>query len=228
MTPAPRRLLPAAPLAALAAAFLLPVGSAGAVPPPVTCGRLDLTDAAAVVANAQGTEDVFIGRVVRIDSGPTAGGGSTAPAATATATGTPTPGAGRTVRHEVLVEDALTGDLHPGEPVRVVFSAVGGKQTQPAPQRQPTSSSPPAPRPPCGPTAATATSRPAASPPPPSTPSATPLHRTTSRSRRSLSAPSGGSDGAPGLGRVVAPGAAVGLVGILGLVLLSRVGRRKP
>lgn len=226
MTPAPRRLLPAAPLAALAAAFLLPVGSAGAVPPPVTCGRLDLTDAAAVVANAQGTEDIFIGRVVRIDSGTTAGGGSTAPAATATATGTPTPGAGRTVRHEVLVEDALTGDLHPGEPVRVVFSAVGGKQTQLRLNASYVFFT----------TGTAATLRADGCD---GYVSARGLTATTVDALRDalapddepveakLSAPSGGSEDAPELGRVVAPGAAVGLVGILGLVLLSRVGRRR-
>ncbi len=37
-----------------------------------------------------------------------------------------------------------------------------------------------------------------------------------------------GSDGPPDLGRVVAPGAAVSLIGILGLALVSRVGRRRP
>ena len=36
-----------------------------------------------------------------------------------------------------------------------------------------------------------------------------------------------GSDGPPDLGRVVAPGAAVSLIGILGLLLVSRVGRNR-
>lgn len=221
MRPAPRRLLPAAPLAALAAAFLLPVGAAGAVPPPVTCGRLDLTDTAAVVANAKGTADVFIGRVVGIDSGTTTGDPGTAP----TASGTPTPG-GRAVRHEVVVEDALTGDLHPGEPVRVVFSVVGGKQTQLRLNASyvffTTGTTTTLRADGCdgytsarGLTATTVdTLRDAL------TPDTTPPEAT-------LSAPAGGSDGPPELGRVVAPGAAVGLVGILGLVLLSRVGRRR-
>lgn len=225
MRPAPRRLLPAAPLAALAAAVLVPVGAAGAAPPPATCGRLDLTDTAAVVANARGAEDVFIGRVVGIDSGTTAGDGATTPTAPAT-TATPTPGAGTAVRHEVLVEDALTGDLRPGQPVRVVFTVVGGKQTQlrlnasyvffangtTASLRADGCDGYTSAR---GLTAATVDDLREAL-----TPDRTPAEAT-------LSEPSGGSDGPPELGRVVAPGAAIGLVGILGLVLLSRVGRRR-
>ncbi|MEV5000166.1 hypothetical protein [Nocardioides sp. LML1-1-1.1] len=222
MRPAPRRLLPAAPLAALAAAFLLPVGAAGAAPPPVTCGRLDLTDTAAVVANAKGAADVFIGRVVGIDSGTTTGDPGSSP----TATGTPTPGAGRAVRHEVLVEDALTGDLHPGEPVRVVFSVVGGKQTQLRLNASYVFFT----------TGATATLRADGCDGYTSARGLTAVTVDTLRdaltpdttpAEAKLSAPAGGSDGPPELGRVVAPGAAVGLVGILGLVLLSRVGRRR-
>ncbi len=42
-----------------------------------------------------------------------------------------------------------------------------------------------------------------------------------------LTAPEGGSGEPPSLGRAVAPGAALGLIGILGLLLLSRVGTRR-
>lgn len=42
-----------------------------------------------------------------------------------------------------------------------------------------------------------------------------------------LSAPDGGTRSSPTLGRLAAPGAAVALIGVLGLLLLSRVGARR-
>ncbi len=235
MTSAPRRPLRAARLAAWAgpvlAAVLLPAGSVAAAPPPATCGALDLTDTAAVVANAEGTDDVFIGRVVSLDTGTTTGGASasatpSAPASTATGGSTPTPGTGRAVRHEVLVEDALTGDLRPGQPVRVVFSAVGGKQTQLRLNANYVFFT-------TG--AASALSADGCD----GYASARALDAATVDTLRDalapdesagdvvLSEPAGGSDGPPDLGRVIAPGGAVALVGVLGLVLLTRVGRRR-
>lgn len=43
-----------------------------------------------------------------------------------------------------------------------------------------------------------------------------------------LSEPAGGTDEPPALGRSVAPGVAISLVGVLGLLLFWRLGRRRP
>lgn len=218
MRPAPRR-RPAALVALVASAALVslplaasaapPAAPAGPAAPtagiPAACGMLDLGDDAAVVANAEGTDDVFIGRVVEL-----------APA------GTPT----EPIAHGVLVEDTLTGDLRPGEPVRIVFTTTGTEPTQLRVNQSYlffTSGE-------AGALQADGCNGFA---------SARPLDATRVDALREaltpaeeptgvvLSEPEGGSDGPPELGRVVAPGAAISLIGVLGLVLISRVGRQR-
>lgn len=218
MSSAPRR-RPAlsgalsAALFAVAAVLMVPAAAwSTAVAPvpsaiPAACGMLDLADPAAVVANAVDVEDVFIGRVVDLTKGASVAD---------------------PVVHDVEVEDALSGELRPGQLVRVVFTGTGagGDPTQlrlnqnfvfftrgaettlQADGCDGYASA----------RALDATQvevlREALVPPeePPAV---------------VLSEPEGGSDDPPELGRVVAPGAAISLIGVLGLALISRVGRRR-
>lgn len=224
----PRRLLPAAPVAALtalAAALLVPVGAAaapaapaavGSIPP--GCGALDVTDTEAVAANAEGTSDVFLARVVRqVD---TAGG------ATSSATAGATPGAPRDLAYQVLVDVPITGDLVADQRVEVVLAGVAARDEPLRRSRRylffATGENSALRADACDGYA-----------------SGTMIDAATLEEIRTaltaepeapdvvLSRPEG-SDGPPDLGRVVAPGAAVSLIGILGLVLVSRVGRRRP
>lgn len=221
----PRRLLPAAPVAALAAsaaALLLPLGgpaaaaSAATGPIPPGCGGLDVTDSAAVAANAEGTADVFLGRVVRLERVRVNGG--TTPSATA---GT----APRDYTYDVLVDVPITGDLPADQRVQLVLAGVEGRDEPLRRSRRylffTTGAN----------TALRADGCDGYA-------SGTMLDAATLDEIRTalteepetpdvvLSRPEG-SDDPPDLGRVVAPGAAVSLVGILGLVLVSRVGRRR-
>ncbi|QSR28536.1 hypothetical protein CFH99_23210 [Nocardioides aromaticivorans] len=220
----PRRLLLAAPaaLAAAAAGLLLPLGGpasaapAAAGPIPPGCGALDVTDTQAVAANAEGASDVFVGRVVRLDRV------RVHPGATS---GTTTSPATRDLLYDVLVDVPVTGDLAADRRVDVVLVGVeGGEEPLRRSRRylffatdegsvlradgcdgyaSGTSLD-----------AATLEEIRTALTAEPETPDAV------------LSKPEG-SDGPPDLGRVVAPGAAVSLIGILGLVLISRVGRHR-
>ena len=231
----PLRLLSTAPLAALAAALLLPVGAASGVAAspaiPDMCGALDLTDPAAVVENARGTDDVFIGRVTSIDSGVVSGGEARLEPRATDGTESTQPAdpaeprdPGKSFRHEVLVEDALAGDLRPGEPVRIVFTEGEGEPAQlrvnatyvfftqgdgAALEADGCNGY------------ASARGLQAAQ--------VDVLREALAPEDESadvvLSEPEGGSDGPPDLGRVLAPGGAVILLGVLGLVLISRVGR---
>lgn len=215
MRSAPRR-LPAL-LGALSAALLgaavlaLPAAAwsaAGAPGPstiPAACGMLDLTDPDAVVANAVDAEDVFIARVVDLARGRTAAG---------------------PIVHGVEVEDALVGDLRPGQPALVVLTTTGAEPTQLRLNQNYVFFTRGA-----GATVqadgcdgyasargldATQVEVLREALVPPEEPADVVLTRSE-----------GGSDDPPDLGRVVAPGAAISLVGVLGLALISRVGRRR-
>lgn len=217
----PRRLLAAAPAALAAAALLLPAGGsasaapAAAGPIPPGCGALDVTDTQAVAANAEGVSDVFVGRVVRLDRV------RVHPGATSGTTTTPT----RDLLYDVLVDAPITGDLAADRRVDVVlvgveageeplrrsrrylFFATGGASALRADGCDGYASGTML-------DAATVEEIRTALTAEPETPDVV------------LSKPEG-SDGPPDLGRVVAPGAAVSLIGILGLLLVSRVGRRR-
>lgn len=222
----PRRLLPAAPVAALAslaAALLLPVGAtaatpvaAGSIPP--GCGGLDVTDTEAVAANAEGTADVFLGRVVRRVE---AAGGTTSSSSDGA-----TAGARRDLAYDVLVDVPVTGDLTADQRVEVVLAGVASRDEPLRRSRRylffTTGENSALRADACDGYA-----------------SGTMIDAATLEEIRTalteepevpdvvLSRPEG-SDDPPDLGRVVAPGAAVSLIGILGLVLVSRVGRRRP
>lgn len=230
MTPSPRRLraavTAAVPAAALAAAVLVPAGPAGAVAPaaiPASCTALDLDDAPAVAANAEGTDDVFHGIVRKVVTVRTTAD-STAGTAGPTATATNAPAA-RTLRVTVDVENVLTGDLTAGRTVTVV---VTGTDDQ---------------RPPRGnqqylffTTGANDALRAADCNGYVATPNLDAATLDLLRDALApeddagvvLTRPSDASDDPPGLGRVVAPGAAISLVGLLGLVLLAFSGRQRP
>lgn len=219
----PRRLLPAVPaaLASAAAALVLPVGAASAAVPvnagpiPPGCGGLDVTDTAAVVANAEGVSDVFLGRVVRLERV------QLSPGSTAGTTETP---ATRTLLYDVLVDVPITGDLAADQRVDVVLAGVEGTDEPLRRSRRYLFFA----------TGEGAVLRADACD---GYASGTMLDAAALEEIRTaltaepetpdvvLSKPDG-SDGPPDLGRIVAPGAAVSLIGILGLVLISRVGRR--
>ncbi|HWJ08104.1 MAG TPA: hypothetical protein VNS46_01930 [Nocardioides sp.] len=217
----PRRLLPA-PVAALAALFLVPAGAATAAAPdaapdaagpiPPGCGALDVTDTEAVAAVAEGATDVFLGRVVqpvRVAGGATAQPG-TAP---------------RDVAYDVLVDVPITGDIAADKRVEVVLVGVEGREEPLRRSRRylffTTGENAALRADGCDGYA-----------------SGTMLDAATLEEIRTaltaepetpdvvLSRPEG-SDEPPDLGRVVAPGAAVSLIGVLGLVLISRLGRRR-
>lgn len=215
----PRRLLPGA-LAAAGAALLLPLGGMSAVdaatgPIPTGCGALDLTDTEAVAATAEGVSDVFVGRVVRLDRV------RVNPSATAGASGSP---ASRDLTYNVLVDAPLTGDLAADQRVDVVLAGVEGDDEPLRRSRRylffATGEGAVLRADGCDGYA-----------------SGTMLDAATLEELRTaltaepeqpdvvLTRPEG-SDGPPDLGRIVAPGAAVSLIGILGLVLISRIGRR--
>lgn len=218
MTP---RLLPGA-LAAAAAALVLPLGaatasvSAAAGPIPPDCGSLDVTDTAAVVASAEGVSDVFVGRVVRLDRV------RVTPGATAGATEGP---ASRDLLYNVLVDVPITGDLAADQRVNVVLAGVEAGDEPLRRSRRYLFFA----------TGAGSTLRADGCD---GYASGTMLDAATLEEIRTaltaepetpdvvLTKPPG-SDGPPDLGRVVAPGAAVSLIGILGLVLVSRVGRKR-
>ncbi|TWH02648.1 hypothetical protein L615_001300000120 [Nocardioides sp. J9] len=212
-----RRLLPAVLTAVLtgglAAAPLLPASPAAAVPSaiPADCGALDVTDTDAVVTAAEGTDDVFLGRVVRAVTR----GAGTGPAA----------GGPRNLRYEVVVDQAVVGDLAADQRRELVLVGVEGRQDPLRRSRRylffTTGENSELRADGCEGwasgsmvDAATLGEIRAALTAPPEPPEV------------ALSRPDGAGD-PPDLGRVVAPGAAISLVGILGLVLLSRVGRRR-
>ena len=128
------RLLPTAALGALLAAPTLGLASAGASAAVDACVPLDLDDSAAVVERADGVDDVFVGRVDRAVRAGTAGGegrvgqpppgsgtGSVAPSPAAS-TAPPPGGQDLVITHRVTVVMTLRGDLQQGQKATVVFA----------------------------------------------------------------------------------------------------------
>lgn len=238
MRPAPRR-SPAASArprrVAAAAAALALLGLVGAGAPPATaapqatgapaCGVLPLGDTAAVIERAASAEDVFVGTVEVVGSA----------GARASASASPSRSAGsapaRPLLHRVAVVRSLKGGLVQGtqgdvlltppadDPtrapqqlrvgIRYLFFASRGAQGLAADG--------------CDGWARTTGLTPAR---------LTELVAAVKaaeeeRAAVQLAVPPGGVDDAPTLGRLVAPGAAVALVGLLGLLLVSRLGRQR-
>lgn len=230
-----RPLLPAAMLgAALLAAPVVVASPAGALPVDA-CVPLDLNDEAAVVERADQVDDVFVGRVDAVERRRVAGGeGRIDQPAPGSSTG-PTDGTEsprpqtRVIAHRVTVTTVLSGDLSLGQKITVVFDAsddgrnrlLGERETHlfftrdvsgelradycEGSQELPGGLSAPMQR--------TLEDYLSGAPEPPT--------------RVALYTPEGGADEPPRLSRIVAPGAAISLVGVLGLFLLARVGRRR-
>jgi hypothetical protein len=211
VTPLLRRLLPAVLLgAAVTFAPATPVAAAAPAAPAETCPPLDLADEAAVVARAEQVDHVFVGRVADVVRRKRAG--------------RPT-----VVTHEVTVTTVLSGELQLGQTVAVRFtpSAEGDQRvlgqrekhlffTTDAVNRQRAdycAGSAPLPN---GLSAKLQRTLEGYFGGPPEPPARVELHR-----------PSGGADEPPRLSRVVAPGAAISLIGVLGLFLVARVGRNR-
>lgn len=192
------------PALSLPVLSLPPLAPAATATVPAACGMLDVTDEAAVEANASGADDVFVGRVVARRPGATKAD---------------------PIVHGVVVAETLSGELSPGDPVRVLFSTTEGEPTQLRLNQRYllfTRGS--------GSTLQADGCE--------GYTSARDLGATQIEILREalapveetpkvvLSEPGGGSDGPPDLGRTVAPGVAISLLGVLGLALISRVGRR--
>lgn len=213
MTPVLRRLLPAALVAAVVTVG--PAPASVAAPTPVaaiaaSCPSLDLDDQAAVVARAEQVDDVFVGRVADVVRRKRAR--------------KPT-----LVRHEVTVTTVLSGDLRPGQKVTVQFrrsddgrNRVLGKRemhlffTTGTVEEIRADYCEGSKQLPDGLSASLQRTLEGYLSGAPAPPVRVELHR-----------PSGGGEEPPRLSRVVAPGAAISLVGVLGLFLVARVGRRR-
>lgn len=211
--------------AAAVAAPSVPVGI------PTGCGELDIKDTAAVKDAARNADDVFVGRVVGVGGGfmPGSKKGST-PGAQSSPSDPGVPEDAAQVRHHVIVSQALVGDLVKGDPVRLEL--VASAETDPTRLR-------------INRTYLLFTKddgtileadacegwvlvssrdartlrglRSALAEPPP-----------TTRPEVALTAnPDVDGDG-PALGRILAPGGALALLGVLGLVLVYRIGRARP
>lgn len=205
--------LPLRAVAALAVvSFSLLPAAANATPAmPGACGGLVLTDRMAVYERGAGVDDVFVGRVDNVLPGVLPGGG--------TANASP---------HRVFVQVPLKSDFPAGKYVQVTFTPtdevadrtlkVGGRYLFFTQGSTPGELSADA----CDGYAAVAGLDKAMEtqlrdyltmPPVPAEPSA-------------LAEPPADADSTPDLGRLLAPGGAISLIGVLGLVLISRLGRR--
>ncbi len=223
MTSLVRRLLPPALLAAPAVALLSFVPVAGAVPassqagpstglPPAECTPLDLTDEAAVEEQGATADDVFAGRVRAEQAA----------------------GSGRRVGYVVVVEEAFLGDVTRGQRVLVTIDWPAGTDPSVRPARSYVFFTTDA----GGLVVAdhcdgTALLRGGLTPE-----TAAQLQRfltveepteepTDQPEPVALRDPADPVGDPPHLGRVVASGAAISLIGVLGLVLVGRLGRRR-
>lgn len=220
--------LPLRALAALAAMLFTLFPVAAVANPAVSdgCGDLDLTDGEAVQERGAAVDDVFVGRVEAVTPGNMPGGAAQlgeSDDASATATATP----GGTSLHRVLILEPLAGDRRTGRFVDVVFTptetvadrrlrdggryvffTVGLDKTVQADA--------------CDGFVAAGglddeelaflRNALAAEPAPPAP---------------EVPDPPADADAAPELGRLVAPGGAISLIGVLGLVLIGRIGRQR-
>lgn len=207
--------LPLRVVSALSVAlFSLLPAAAGATPGmPDGCGELALSDRAAVHERGSAVDDVFVGRVDAVLPGVLPGGG------TADAS-----------EHRVFVQVPLKSDLPAGKYVQVTFTPtaevadrklrVGVRYIFFTQGSTPAELSADA----CdGYVAATGLDQAgvvrlrdylAVPPAPVETPD-------------TLSEPPADADSTPDLGRLLAPGGAISLIGVLGLVLISRLGRQR-
>lgn len=226
-------------LAASVGVGVAPPAGAGAVAPAAdTCRPLELddpraVDVAEVRARAESATTVFVGEVAAVTSRDRRRPGSTPDAPGSSSPGADEPAGTTTWRHSVRVGYVFRGDLDRRRPVEVVTTEEGrdavGRLRRGAtylffaegdPAAGPLTTTG------CG--AATRitgglTSRlrdvldaALQEPEPEPTPEV------------ALAAPEGGSGDAPSLTRLAAPGVAVALIGLLGLALLARIGRRRP
>ncbi|MFC7505419.1 hypothetical protein ACOACQ_16785 [Nocardioides sp. CPCC 206347] len=208
--------LPLRVAAALAAVLfsLLPAAADATPTMPDGCGDLVLNDRTAVYERGAGVDDVFVGRVDGVLPGVLPGGG-----------------ADDTSSHRVFVQVPLKSDLAAGKYVQVTFTPtddvadrtlkVGGRYIFFTQGSTPDELSADA----CDGYVAAAGLDQAAvvrlreylAVPPAVEPPAS-----------ALSDPPADADATPDLGRLLAPGGAISLIGVLGLVLISRLGRQKP
>lgn len=218
MTPLLRRLPPAALLVALTGLpFAAPGASAVGGPASRAladaCAELDLNDEAAVVERSDAVDDVFVGRVSDVLRRRSAA--DRAPQ--------------RTIAHRVTVTTVLSGDLRLGQEVTVVFEPADDGRRLVLGEREThlffTSDVTGELRAdycngsrelPGGLSASLQRRLEDYLSGAPEPPARVALHR-----------PDDGAGEPPRLSRVVAPGAAISLIGVLGLFLVARVGRRR-
>lgn len=207
--------LPLRVVAALAVVLssLLPAAAIATPAMPDGCGVLPLNDHTAVYERGASVADVFVGRVDNVVPGVLPGGGTA-----------------DTSQHRVFVQVPLKSDLPAGKYVQVTFTptddaadrtlTVGARYIFFTQGSAPTALSADA----CdGYVAASGLDQAGvvrlrgylATPPVPVEPP-----------EPALTEPPADADSTPDLGRLLAPGGAISLIGVLGLVLISRVGRR--
>ncbi|WP_370288903.1 hypothetical protein [Nocardioides sp.] len=200
-------------------------GSAAAT----VCGGLRLSDTAAVVERAASAEEVFVGTVEVVASA--RGGASASPSATGSGSGSAGAGSARPLLYRVAGVRALKGDLLQGTQGDVLLTPPAADPTRPPVQLRvgirylffASRGADGLAADGCDGWARTTGLTPAGLTGLVDAVQAAEAERTAVE----LAVPPGGVDDAPTLSRLVAPGAAVALVGLLGLLLVSRLGRQR-